>query len=102
MVTVNQVLDAVSSALNVIKTVAATPGVKLLPYASTISSAVSAIQSAYSAGLNVLPYVLALKETFSGDKTPTHTQIESLNLKIKQLEEEIQAAPPPAEEGEPE
>jgi hypothetical protein len=95
-----QVLDAIDTALNVIKTVANTPGVNVLPYAALVSSAVSAIQLGIGAGRNVLPYVEALKNTFSGG-VPTQADMDALDAKIKELEAQVQAAPPPADEGEP-
>lgn len=100
MATATEILDAVDTALTVIKSVADTPGVNVLPYAALVSSAVSAIKLGIGAGRNVVPYVNALKDTFSGG-TPTQAQMDALDVKIKELEAQVQAPPPPADEGEP-
>lgn len=95
-----KLLDSVNTALTVIKTVADTPGVNVLPYAALVSSAIGVIQLGIGAGLNVVPYVDALKETFQGG-VPTQAQMDALDAKIRELEDKVQAAPPPAEAGEP-
>lgn len=96
----NQVLDAVDMALGVIKTVADTPGVNLLPYAAVVSSSVSAIKAAETAGRNIAPYVMALSDTFSGG-VPTLEQIAALDAKIIELDALVEAPLPPKEENEP-
>jgi hypothetical protein len=96
----NQVLDAVNAALSVIKTVANTPGVNIIPYAATISSAISAIQLAESVGKNIIPYVTAISDTFSGT-VPTQADLDALDAKIADLEAQVQAPLPPKEDGEP-
>lgn len=99
MTTINDVLSAVNTALGVIKTIAATPGVNLLPYASVVSSAISAIQAAEEIGTNIAPYVIALKNTFSGG-VPTQADMDALDAKIALLNAEIDQALPDPESGE--
>lgn len=101
MADLKQVLDAVNSALSVIKTVTNTPGVSAIPYVSTISAAISAIQAAESVGMNIVPYVTAISDTFSGG-TPTQAALDALDAKIAELEAQVQAPLPPKEEGEDE
>lgn len=101
MADLNSVLDAVSSALRVIKTVADTPGLNIIPYVATASSAISALQMAVSVGQNIVPYVTAIRDTFSGDGVPSQAQLDSLDAKIAELEAKIQAPLPPKEDGEP-
>ena len=100
MTTINDVLSSVNTALGVIKTVAETPGVNLLPYASVVSSAISAIQTAEEIGINIAPYVMALKDTFSGG-VPTQEEMDALDNKIALLNAEIDAPLPDPEPGEP-
>lgn len=97
---VSQVLDAVSAALTVIKTVSQTPGVNVLPYATTVSAAVGAIQAAISAGKDIAPYVTAISDTFTGT-VPTQAQLDALDAKIAELESLVDAPLPPQENGEP-
>ena len=101
MADLKQVLDAVSTALGVIKTVAETPGVNMIPYATTISSAISALQAAYSLGKNIEPYISAIKETFSGG-VPSQGALDALDAKIVDLEAQADAPLPPKEAGEDE
>ena len=96
-----QVLDAVNAALSVIKTVANTPGVNMIPYVSTVSSAISVLQAAYSAGKNITPYVEAIANTFSGG-VPTQAELDALDAQIAELEAQVDAPLPPKEDGEPE
>ena len=98
---IKQLVDAFNSVANVIKTVANTPGVNMIPYATTVAAAVGALQSAVAAGVNILPYVQAIKETFEGG-VPTQGQLDSLDAKIAELEAKVQAPLPPREDGEPE
>lgn len=98
---IKQLVDAFNSVANVIKTVAETPGVNMIPYASTVASAVGALQAAVTAGVDILPYVEAIKDTFDGG-TPTQEQLDTLNAKIAELEARLHAPLPPREDGEPE
>jgi len=93
-------LDAVNQALTVIKTIADTPGVNMLPYVSTLSGAIGAIQAAASVGKNILPYVEAIKDTFDKDHPPTAADMAALDLKIAALEAEVYKPLGPPEEGE--
>ncbi len=99
MTDLSQVLTAINSALSVINTVANTPGINIIPYAATISSAISAIQTAESLAINIIPYVTAISDTFSGG-VPTQAQLDALDAKIAELEALVQAPLPPKEEGE--
>lgn len=98
---IKQLVDTFNSVANVIKTVANTPGVNMIPYADTVASAVGALQSAVNAGINILPYVVAIKETFEGG-IPTQSQLDDLDAKIVELEALVDAPLPAREEGEPE
>jgi hypothetical protein len=100
MTDVKSILEAISLALGTIKTVADTPGVNMIPYVSVVSTAVGALQAAINAGVNVAPYVIAIKNTFSGDGIPTAEQIAALRVKTAELEAKIQLPLPPPEEGE--
>jgi hypothetical protein len=95
-------LDAINLALGVVKTVASTPGINLLPYASTIAAAVGAMQTAVAAGVSIMPYVTAITDTFSGSAPPTEQELAALDAKIAELEAKVQAPLPPKEDGEPE
>jgi hypothetical protein len=92
-------LNAFDNVAGVIKTIADTPGVNLIPYASTVSSAVSAIQAAVKVGENVAPLVTALTNTFD-DGIPTQDQLDALNARIAALRSKIHAPLPPKEDGE--
>lgn len=100
MADLQKILSALNSALAVVKTVAETPGVNLLPYASTVSSAISAIQAGVSAGANVMPFVEALAATFTQDKVPTEAELKALDDKIDELRAKLHAPMPPKEDGE--
>lgn len=102
MADLQKILSALNSALAVVKTVAETPGVNLLPYASTVSSAISAIQAGVSAGANVMPFVEALAATFTQDKVPTQAELDALDAKIDELRSKLHAPLPPREDGEDE
>lgn len=102
MADLKQILEALNSALGVVKTVAETPGVNLLPYASTVASAVSALQMAVAAGVSITPYVVAIQDTFSSDTPPTEAELAALDAKIAELRAKVQAPLPSVEEGEPE
>jgi hypothetical protein len=94
-------LDAFANVASVIKTIADTPGVNLIPYASTVSSAVSAIQIGLKLGQNVSTHITALKDTFA-DGIPSKDKLDALDAKINELRAKLHAPLPPPEEGEPE
>ena len=103
MTTITEVLDTVNSALSVVRKVADIPGVSLIPYVSTISTAIGALQAAYAAGRNVQPYIDAIKNTFApGATAPTEADMAALDAKIASLETQVDAPLPPREDGEPE
>ena len=95
-----KVLETIDRALGVVKTVADTPGVNLIPYVSTVSSAIGAVHVAYTAGKNITPYIKAISDTFASSKPPTEDQLADLDAKIFALESAIDAPLPPKEEGE--
>lgn len=99
MTDLTQVLSAIDGAMTVIKTVAETPGVNMIPYAATVSSAISALQAAESAGRDIAPFVKAISDTFSGG-VPTQNQLDALDVKITELEVLVDAPLPPKEDGE--
>lgn len=99
MATLDNVLDAVGTALGVIKSLADTPGVNLLPYVSTVSSAISVAQLAIGQGKNIASLVTSLKDTFSGG-IPTQEQLDALDARIAAARAKLQAPLPPKEEGE--
>lgn len=96
---VQSVLDAVGSALGVIKTLAGTPGVNLLPYASTVSSAIDVAQAALTQGQNIADLIFSLKDTFAGG-TPTQAQLDALDARIAAARAKLHAPLPDPEEGE--
>lgn len=99
-VTLNQVLDAINTGLSVVKTVASTPGINVLPYVSTVASATTALQAALVAGRNIQPYVTAIADTFSG-AVPTPDDLAALDAKIIDLDAQVDAPLPVKEDGEP-
>jgi len=98
--TPQQILDTVNSVLETLKTVANLPGVNMIPYVSTVSGAISAIQAAAAIGINIAPYLTALKDTFEG-KVPTQAEMDALDAKIASLEALVDAPLPDKEAGEP-
>lgn len=98
---IKQLVETFNSVASVIKTVADTPGVNMIPYATTVSSAIGALQTAVNAGVNILPYVIAIKGTFDGG-VPTQAQLDALDAEIARLEALVDAPLPPKEDGEPE
>lgn len=93
------VLDAVGTALGVIKSLADTPGVNLLPYVNTVSSVIGVAQIALGQGKNIANLVADLKETFDGG-VPTPEQIAALDARIAAARAKLHAPLPPKEEGE--
>lgn len=99
---IQRILEMISGVLAVIKTIADTPGVNILPYAAVASTAIGALQAAVSAGRDITPYITAIADTFGdGSKVPTEAEVQALDLRIAELETEVQEPLPPAEEGEP-
>lgn len=96
-----KVLDAIDTAMSVIKGIADTPGVNLIPYVSTLSGVISTVHAAYNAGKNITPYIQAISDTFSRPDVPTEADMAALDAKIAELEAKIDAPLPPKEEGEP-
>lgn len=92
--------EAVNQALNVIHIAGSTPGVNLIPYVSSVTSAASALQAGLNAAVNIVPYVEAIKDTFAGG-LPSASKLAALDGKIKELEALVDAPLPPKEAGEP-
>lgn len=101
MATIQDVLEAIDKAMSVVKTVADTPGVNLLPYVSTLSGVIGTIHAAYSAGKNIEPFIHALSDTFTKPGVPSEADMAALDAKIAELEAKIDAPLPPKEDGEP-
>lgn len=99
-ISIDSVLSAINTGLGVIKQVASLPGVSALPYANTLSSAVTAIQAAEQAEQDIAPYVAAIAATFSG-AVPTQDQLDALDAQIATLDAQVDAPLPPQEPGEP-
>lgn len=97
---IKKLIDAINNGLAVVKTVADLPGVSALPYAATLSSAISAIKIAVEAGQTITPYVEAIAATFSSETAPTEEQLAALDAKIEVLRAGLQADLPEKEEGE--
>lgn len=94
-------LATVNTVLGVVKTISETPGINMLPYMTTVSSAVNMMLLASKKGVDILPYVTALKDTFGGG-VPTPEQLSALDSRIVELERRLNAPLPPKEDGEPE
>lgn len=99
MADLKSVLDAVGTALGVIKTLADTPGVNLIPFVNTVSSAVSVAQLAIGQGQNIASLITSLKDTFSGG-VPTQDQLDALDARIAAARAKLHAPLPPKEDGE--
>lgn len=93
------ILGAVDTALGAIKTATNLPGVNLIPYVSTVSSAVGVIQLMLEQGKNVAGLVADLKETFSGG-LPSEDKRAALDARIAAARAKLHAPLPPKEEGE--
>lgn len=99
MADIKGILSAVGTALGVIKSLADTPGVNLIPYVSTVSSAISVAQLALSQGQNIATLVSDLESTFSGG-VPTQDQLDTLDTRIAAARAKLHAPLPPKEDGE--
>lgn len=100
MATVQDVLGTVNGVLNTLKEIASLPGVNMIPYVSTVSGAISALQAAAAIGVNIAPYLTALKDTFSGG-VPTQAEMDALDAKISSLEALVDAPLPDKDPDEP-
>ena len=97
---IKDILEAIDTAMSVVKTVADTPGINLIPYVSTLSGVIGTVHAAYTAGKNIEPYIQALSDTFTKPGTPSEADMAALDAKIAQLEAQIDAPMPPKEDGE--
>lgn len=98
---IKEVVSVFNTVASTIRGLAETPGINLIPYATTIAAAVGALQAAVNAGVNILPYVEAIKRTFDGD-VPTQAELDALDVEIARLEGLLNAPLPAAEPGEDE
>jgi hypothetical protein len=96
---ITQILAALTVATGTIKSIAETPGVNLLPYASTVANAARVLELAAGAGQRVVDAAAALKATFEGH-VPTQEELDALDVQIAELEAEVDAPLPPPEPGE--
>ncbi len=101
MASISSILEAIDKAMSVVKTVADTPGVNLIPYVSTLSGVIGTVHAVYTAGRNIEPFITAIKDTFDRPGTPTPADMAALDAKIAELEAAIDAPLPPKEDGEP-
>jgi hypothetical protein len=99
MSSVTSLLDAFRTAADVIKSVAETPGINMLPYATTLANAIRVLQAADAAGVKIAAAVQALQQTFE-DGVPPQETLDALDEHIAELEELVDAVLPPKEEGE--
>lgn len=98
-----QILGAVNNVLGVLNTVAATPGLDFIPYVSTAKAALGVLTAAVNAGQNIVPYVVAIADTFKGDgSVPTQAELDALDAKIADLRAKLHAPLPPKDADEPE
>ena len=101
MTNISNILDTVSSVLSTLRQISNIPGVNMLPYVSTASSAISALKTAVDIGKDVEPYLTAIAGTFGSEGvTPTQEQLDSLDAKILELGKELNAPLPDKEDGE--
>jgi hypothetical protein len=96
---IKTLLDAFGNVASVVKTIADTPGVNMIPYATTVSNAINAIQVAIDLGQNVTTQIEALRDTFANG-TPSQEKLDALDAKIAELRARIHAPLPPKEDGE--
>ena len=92
--------SVIEKALGAIQGAANIPGINLLPYVSTVSSAATALQAGLHAAVDIAPYIVAISKTFAGG-LPSEAERKALAEKIKELEAEIDAPLPSPEDGEP-
>jgi D-serine deaminase-like pyridoxal phosphate-dependent protein len=97
---IQSVLDAVGTALGVIKSLADAPGVNLLPYVKTVSSVIDVAQIAIGQGKSIANLIADLKVTFDGG-IPTPEQLAALDARIAAARAKLHAPLPEPEEGEP-
>jgi hypothetical protein len=93
-------LDSVTSALTMVQTIGATPGVNLIPYVSTIVSAAGVLKFGIEAGKNVADDIAAFKAAF--DHQPTPEELAALDARIAALRTELHAPMPAKDADEPE
>ena len=68
----DKILNTTSSVLDVLQTVASTPGINMIPYVSVAAGAITALNAAVKAGRDAKPYLDAIVSTFGdGKKVPT-------------------------------
>jgi len=101
MATFTSVLSAISTALGAIKSATSIPGINLLPYVSTVNSAVDTIQFAMEKGKSVATFVADFTETFATG-LPSEDKLAALDAKIADLRAKVHAPLPAKEEGEDE
>lgn len=98
-VSISAILSGINSALTVVENIADAPGISLIPYVSTISGVIKAVQFAAEAGQDVLPYIKKLEATFSGS-VPTTADLTALMADITAMSAQIQRPLPPPDPGE--
>lgn len=96
-----EAFTVINTALGVISTAGKTPGINMIPYVDIVASAAGAIQAGLNAAVNVAPYIQAVERSFKNG-LPSAAERQALATDIAALEAEVDAALPPAEEGEPE
>lgn len=99
MADLKSLLDAVTTALNVVQTAGNLPGVNLIPYVSTIASAAGVLQFAIEKGQNVAADITAFKDTFTNG-LPSQDKLDALDARIDTLRTKLHAPLPAKEEGE--
>lgn len=97
---IKSVLAAIDTAMQVVKNVAETPGINMLPYVSTLAGVIGTVHTVYEAGLNIEPYITAITDTFQPGSAPTAADMAALDAKIAALEAQIDLPLPPPEVGE--
>jgi hypothetical protein len=98
---IKQFLETLDNAMGVVKTIADTPGINLVPYVSTLSGVIGTVHAVYSAGKDIAPFVQAVSDTFTKSEAPSEDDMTALDAKIADLEAAVDAPLPPAEDGEP-